>query len=61
MRGAARCMEMRGFWPAILVNGKEVSGDVETRTLLVDFLRNQQRLTGVKEFQTPFFTIHECI
>ena len=28
------------------VNGKEVSGDVETRTLLVDFLRNDLGLTG---------------
>ena len=28
------------------VNGKEVSGSVETRTLLVSFLRDQLRLTG---------------
>ena len=28
------------------VNGTEVSGDVEPRTLLVDFLRNDLRLTG---------------
>ena len=28
------------------VNGKEVSGDVEPRTLLVDFLRNDLGLTG---------------
>ena len=28
------------------VNGREVSGEVEGRTLLVDFLRNDQRLTG---------------
>jgi carbon-monoxide dehydrogenase small subunit len=28
------------------VNGKSVSGDVEARTLLVDFLREGQRLTG---------------
>ncbi|WP_411892178.1 (2Fe-2S)-binding protein [Yoonia sp. SDW83-1] len=28
------------------VNGKSVSGDVEGRTLLVDFLRNDLRLTG---------------
>lgn len=30
----------------ISVNGKSVSGDVEGRTLLVDFLRNSLRLTG---------------
>ena len=28
------------------VNGKPVSGEVEGRTLLVDFLRNDLRLTG---------------
>ncbi|MFG5380156.1 (2Fe-2S)-binding protein [Yoonia sp. R2-816] len=28
------------------VNGKSVSGDVEGRTLLVDFLRNDLRMTG---------------
>lgn len=28
------------------VNGRQVSGDVEGRTLLVDFLREGQRLTG---------------
>ncbi|MFB3052009.1 MAG: (2Fe-2S)-binding protein, partial [Acidimicrobiia bacterium] len=28
------------------VNGREVSGDVEPRTLLVHFLREDQRLTG---------------
>ena len=28
------------------VNGTEVSGDVEPRTLLVDFLRNDLGLTG---------------
>jgi carbon-monoxide dehydrogenase small subunit len=28
------------------VNGKAVSGDVEERTLLVDFIRNNLRLTG---------------
>ena len=28
------------------VNGKSVSGEVEGRTLLVDFLRNDLRLTG---------------
>jgi carbon-monoxide dehydrogenase small subunit len=28
------------------VNGKAVTGDVETRTLLVEFLREQLRLTG---------------
>ena len=28
------------------VNGKDVSGEVEGRTLLVDFLRNDLRLTG---------------
>ena len=32
---------------SLTVNGKAVSAEVETRTLLVDFLRNQQRLTGV--------------
>ncbi len=31
---------------AMTVNGKSVSGDVEGRTLLVDFLRNDLRLTG---------------
>src|SRR3954468_3712364 len=31
---------------AINVNGSQVSGDVEGRTLLVDFLRNQLNLTG---------------
>ena len=30
----------------ITVNGKEVSADVEARTLLVDFLREHLRLTG---------------
>ena len=28
------------------INGKKVSGEVESRTLLVEFLRDQQRLTG---------------
>lgn len=28
------------------INGKQVSGEVESRTLLVEFLRDQQRLTG---------------
>jgi aerobic carbon-monoxide dehydrogenase small subunit len=28
------------------INGREVTDEVETRTLLVEFLRNQQRLTG---------------
>lgn len=28
------------------INGKQVSGEVESRTLLVEFLREQQRLTG---------------
>ena len=28
------------------VNGKQVSGEVEARTLLVDFIREQLRLTG---------------
>ncbi|MCA0399703.1 MAG: (2Fe-2S)-binding protein [Proteobacteria bacterium] len=28
------------------VNGKQVSGNVEARTLLVDFLRNELRMTG---------------
>ncbi|MBL8779448.1 MAG: (2Fe-2S)-binding protein, partial [Alphaproteobacteria bacterium] len=31
---------------AMTVNGKAVSGDVETRTLLVQFLRENLRLTG---------------
>ncbi len=31
---------------AMTVNGKAVSGDVETRTLLVHFLRDNLRLTG---------------
>jgi carbon-monoxide dehydrogenase small subunit len=31
---------------ALNVNGKPVSADVDTRTLLVDFLRNQLSLTG---------------
>ena len=31
---------------AMTVNGKKVCGDVEGRTLLVDFLREGQRLTG---------------
>ena len=30
----------------MIVNGKSVSGEVEGRTLLVDFLRNDLRLTG---------------
>ena len=28
------------------IHGKQVSGEVESRTLLVEFLRDQQRLTG---------------
>ena len=32
---------------SLTVNGKAVNAEVEPRTLLVDFLRNQQRLTGV--------------
>ena len=31
---------------AMTVNGKSVSGEVEGRTLLVDFLRNDLRMTG---------------
>jgi aerobic carbon-monoxide dehydrogenase small subunit len=31
---------------AMTVNGSKVTGDVEGRTLLVDFLRNQLNLTG---------------
>ena len=31
---------------SMTVNGKSVSGEVEGRTLLVDFLRNELRLTG---------------
>ena len=32
---------------SLTVNGKTVHADVEPRTLLVDFLRNQRHLTGV--------------
>lgn len=28
------------------INGREVTAEIESRTLLVEFLRNQQRLTG---------------
>lgn len=31
---------------SMTINGKQVSGEVESRTLLVEFLREQQRLTG---------------
>ena len=31
---------------SMTINGRSVSGDVEGRTLLVDFLREDQRLTG---------------
>nr|WP_211642196.1 (2Fe-2S)-binding protein [Loktanella sp. SALINAS62] len=31
---------------SLRVNGRDVTGDVEGRTLLVDFLRNDLRLTG---------------
>ena len=31
---------------SMTINGREASGEVEGRTLLVDFLRNDQRLTG---------------
>jgi len=31
---------------SMTVNGKPVSGEVEARTLLVQFLRDQLRLTG---------------
>ncbi len=31
---------------SMTVNGKQVSGEVENRTLLVEFLRNNLRLTG---------------
>ncbi len=31
---------------SMTVNGKDMSGDVEGRTLLVDFLRNDLRMTG---------------
>ena len=31
---------------SMTVNGKRVSGNVDARTLLVDFLRNELRLTG---------------
>ena len=31
---------------SMTINGKQASGDVEGRTLLVDFLREDQRLTG---------------
>ena len=32
---------------SLTINGKTVNADVEPRTLLVDFLRNQRHLTGV--------------
>lgn len=31
---------------SMTINGKQVAGEVEDRTLLVDFLREDQRLTG---------------
>ena len=31
---------------SMTINGKQVSGEVEGRTLLVEFLREHQRLTG---------------
>jgi carbon-monoxide dehydrogenase small subunit len=31
---------------SMTINGKKVSGEVEARTLLVDFIREDQRLTG---------------
>ncbi len=37
----------REIWPVqIVVNGSSVAGDVEPRTLLIDFLRNNAQLTG---------------
>jgi aerobic carbon-monoxide dehydrogenase small subunit len=54
--GVARRCEKRGLWPdfeedimtavAMTVNGKAVTGDVDPRTLLVQFLRENLRLTG---------------
>ncbi len=31
---------------SLTINGRRVSADIDSRTLLVDFLRNNQRLTG---------------
>ncbi|MFZ8899397.1 MAG: (2Fe-2S)-binding protein, partial [Alphaproteobacteria bacterium] len=31
---------------SMTINGKQVAGEVEERTLLVDFIREDQRLTG---------------
>ncbi len=31
---------------SLTINGRKVSADIDPRTLLVDFLRNNQRLTG---------------
>jgi aerobic carbon-monoxide dehydrogenase small subunit len=39
-------MEERMTTVAITVNGKQVSGEVEDRTLLVDFIRGNLNLTG---------------
>jgi carbon-monoxide dehydrogenase large subunit len=37
----------RELWPVqIVVNGSSVAGDVEPRTLLIDFLRNNAQLSG---------------
>jgi aerobic carbon-monoxide dehydrogenase small subunit len=54
--GVARRCQKRGLWPnfeeeamsavALTVNGKAVTGDVDPRTLLVQFLREHLRLTG---------------
>jgi len=38
---------------ALTVNGKAVTGDVDPRTLLVQFLRENLRLTGTHVGSTP--------
>src|SRR5699024_6655829 len=43
-RNLRRCTVVQTV--SMTVNGKPASGEVEPRTLLVDFLRNQQGLTG---------------
>src|ERR1700686_4633054 len=57
-RRPLRAKRKEGFWPRIwedgmpavsmTVNGKPVTGDVEARTLLVQFLRENLRLTGTQ-------------
>ena len=38
---------------ALTVNGKAVTGDVDPRTLLVQYLREHLRLTGTHVAATP--------